>query len=249
MKDLQSILDQEILIAGPCSIEDRDQVFRIAKQAIRAGANIIRAGAYKPRTSPESFQGLGKEALEYLRDLRKELDIPVVSEILDPRHLDFYEDVDILQVGARNMQNFELLKELGKTNKYILLKRGMGATVEELISASEYISSNGNNKIILCERGIRTFENSTRFTLDVTSIAVLKERTDYKVIVDPSHATGLAKYVKPAALAGIAAGADGFIIEVHDKPQEAWTDKDQAILPSELEEIVKKTKQIREIIK
>lgn len=248
MIDLSELLKEEIYIAGPCSIEDREQLFRIAKKVKDKGIKIIRAGAYKPRTSPDTFQGIGLEGLKYLDELREELDLAVVSEIVDPRHLEYYENVDIIQVGTRNMMNYELLKELGKTDKYILLKRGMGATVEEFVKATEYISSMGNEKIILCERGIRTFENSTRYTLDISSIPILKERTPYKVLVDPSHATGIAKYVKPVALAGIAAGADGLIIEVHDDPKNAWTDKEQAILPEELEDILKKAKAIKEII-
>ncbi len=245
---LEEILAEEVFIAGPCSIEDRDQVFRIGKKLKDRGIKIIRGGAYKPRTSPDSFQGIGKRGLDYLRDLKKEEGLFVVSEIVDPRHLDFFEGIDILQVGTRNMQNYELLKELGKTDKYILLKRGMGSTLEEFIQSAKYISSMGNDKIILCERGIRTFENSTRYTLDISSIPILKERTPYKVIVDPSHATGIARYVSPVALAGIAAGADGFIIEVHDKPEEALTDKDQAILPEELEPIIDKSREIKRII-
>ncbi|MDO5027468.1 MAG: 3-deoxy-7-phosphoheptulonate synthase [Tissierellia bacterium] len=248
MTKLKKLLEKEIFIAGPCSIEDRDQVFRIGKKLKDLGVEIFRAGAFKPRTSPHTFQGIGKEGLDYLRELKKEMGFYIVSEIVDPRHLDYFEDIDILQVGTRNMQNFELLKELGKTDKYILLKRGMAATVEEFIQASEYIRSMGNEKIILCERGIRTFENSTRYTLDISSIPILKERTPYKVIVDSSHATGIARYVSPVALGGIAAGADGFLIEVHDRPDQALTDKDQAILPEELEPIINKSRQIRKII-
>lgn len=248
MDKLDDLLKKEIYIAGPCSIEDKDQLFRIAKKVKDKGIGIIRAGAYKPRTSPDTFQGIGKVGLDYLRALKEELDVAVVSEIVDPRHLPYYEGIDILQVGTRNMQNYELLKELGRTHKYILLKRGMGSTVEELIMATKYISSMGNSKIILCERGIRTFENSTRYTLDITSVPILKERTPYKVIVDPSHATGISRYVSSAALAAIASGADGWIIEVHDCPQEALTDKEQAILPEQLEKIIDKSNKIREII-
>lgn len=248
MANLDELLKKDIYIAGPCSIEDKEQLFRIARKVKSKGISIIRAGAYKPRTSPDTFQGIGKVGLDYLRELKKELGVFVVSEIVDPRHLSYYEDIDILQVGTRNMQNYELLKELGRTDKYILLKRGMGATIQELIEATKYISSMGNSRIILCERGIRTFENSTRYTLDISSVPILKERTPYKVIVDPSHATGIARYVSSAALAAIAAKADGWIIEVHDRPQEALTDKEQAILPEELEIIIDKSKKIKRII-
>lgn len=248
MVKLNELLKKDIFIAGPCSIEDREQLFRIARKVKSKGIDIIRAGAYKPRTSPDTFQGIGKIGLKYLSELKSELDVKVVSEIVDPRHLLYFEDIDILQVGTRNMQNYELLKELGKTDKYILLKRGMGSTVEELIMASKYISSMGNTNIILCERGIRTFENSTRYTLDISSVPILKERTPYKVIVDPSHATGIARYVSPASLASIAAGADGLIIEVHDRPEEALTDKNQAISPEELGRILDKAKKIKNIL-
>lgn len=249
MYDLEQILSDKLFIAGACSIESREHILRIGEKVKKAGANILRGGAYKPRTSPYTFQGMGKEAIDYLVEAKETYHMPIVSEVLDPRYLEYFEDVDIIQVGARNMQNYELLKELGKLDKYILLKRGMGATVDELISASEYIRAGGNDKVILCERGIRTFETSTRFTLDISSIAVLKDKTDLKVIIDPSHATGIAKYVSSVALAGIAAGSDGFIIEVHDNPKEALTDKDQQILPETLEEIINKSKKIIEIIK
>lgn len=248
MDRLDDLTSGKIFIAGPCTIEDRDQVFRLAEKVKNTGADFFRAGAFKPRTSPYSFQGLGEEGLRILSEVKKAFDIPVVSEIVDPRHLDMFGDVDILQVGARNMQNFQLLKELGKTDKYILLKRGMGATVDELISASEYITSQGNKRVILCERGIRTFETTTRYTLDISSIREVQARTDLKIIVDPSHAMGKASFVRAASLAGIAAGADGLIVEVHDRPEEALVDKDQAILPSEFERIIRESKQIINII-
>lgn len=248
MEQLEKIFQGKLFIAGACSIESRDHILRIAKKVKESGANLLRGGAYKPRTSPYTFQGMGPEAIDFLVEAKEKFDIPIVSEVVDPRHIKYFEDVDILQVGARNMQNYELLKELATTDKYILLKRGMGATLSELLNASEYIRAGGNEKIILCERGIRTFESSTRFTLDISSIAVLKDRTDLKIIVDPSHATGIAKYVNSVALAGIAAGSDGFIIEVHDNPKEALTDSLQQILPEELKDIIEKSKKIIEII-
>lgn len=248
MDRLDDLTSGKIFIGGPCTIEDRDQVFRLAEKVKSTGADFFRAGAFKPRTSPHSFQGLGEEGVRILSELKKVFDIPVVSEIVDPRHIDMFEDIDVLQVGARNMQNFQLLKELGKTDKYILLKRGMGSTVDELISASEYITSQGNKKVILCERGIRTFETTTRYTLDISSISEVKKRTDLKIIVDPSHAMGRASFVRSAALAGVAAGADGLIIEVHDRPEEALVDKDQAISPGEFERIIREAKQIINII-
>ena len=248
MPDIDHIINQTLYIAGACSIESRDHIFKVAEQVKKAGATMLRGGAFKPRTSPHSFQGLGKEALTYLIEAGKAYDLPTASEIMDPRDLDLFEDIDMLQVGARNMQNFELLKELGKTDKYILLKRGMGATIDELIAASEYISSQGNEKIILCERGIRSFEQATRYTLDISAVPVLKERTNYKVIVDPSHAAGLAKYVPSLALAAMGAGADGLLIEAHPKPEEAWTDQSQQITFETLKDIIHKSKQILAIL-
>jgi len=248
MDHLDNIIEGKLFIAGACSIESKEHILRIAKKVKESGANILRGGAYKPRTSPYTFQGMGTEAIDYLVEAKNTFNMPIVSEVLDPRHIKYFEDVDILQVGARNMQNFELLKELGATDKYILLKRAMGATIDELLSASEYIRAGGNDRIILCERGIRTFETSTRFTLDISSIAVLKDRTDLKIIIDPSHATGIAKYVSSVALAGIAAGSDGFIIEVHDNPTEALTDRLQQIVPDVLKDIIEKSKKIIEII-
>ena len=249
MGKIDKIIEGKIFIAGPCSIESKEHIFKMAKEVKVRGANVLRGGAFKPRTSPHSFQGLGKEAIKYLIEAKYKYDIPIITEIVDQRYIDFYEEVDIIQVGARNMQNFELLKALSKLEKPILLKRNMGATLDELISASEYLRANGNDKILLCERGIRIFENSTRYTFDVNAVAVLKAKTDLKVIVDPSHATGISDYVESAALAGIAAGCDGLMIEVHDNPLEALTDKDQAISPQQLEEIIVKSKQIYDVLK
>lgn len=248
MDSIEKILEDKLYIAGPCSIESKEQILDIGKKVKALGANVLRGGAFKPRTSPDSFQGLGKEGIDYLVEVKKELDLPIVTEIVDINHLSYYEDVDIIQVGARNMQNFELLKALGKTDKWILLKRSFGCTVNEWLSAAEYIKAGGNDKIILCERGIRTFEDSTRFTFDVNAIAVVKDKSAYKIIVDPSHATGNSKYVESATYAGIASGADGFIIEIHDNPKESITDPDQAITPDTLEKIIKNSNKIKDII-
>ncbi len=237
-----------VYMAGPCSIESRDHILTSGRQVKSMGANILRGGAFKPRTSPYSFQGLGKEALDYLVEAGRELDMPTISEIVDPRDVELFEEVDILQVGARNMQNFALLKELGRLDKPILLKRGMGSSVEELLSASEYIKAGGNEKIILCERGIRTFETSTRYTLDISAIGVIKKYSDMPIIVDPSHAAGRRDYVKDLALAAVAGGADGLIIEVHAQPNRALSDQAQQILPEELGEIIDKAEKIKRIV-
>lgn len=226
-------------IAGPCSVESEEQIIAIAKAVKKAGATMLRGGAFKPRTSPYSFQGIGTEGLELLSIAKKEAKLPTVSEITDISLLDAYEDVDVLQVGARNMQNFELLRELGKTDKHILLKRGFSATVDELLMSAEYIMAGGNSKVILCERGIRTFESSSRNTFDASSIAVLKKRTHLPVIADPSHASGVASFVKPLTFAACAVGADGAMIEVHNDPIHALCDGIQAVTPDEFEAIVK----------
>ena len=222
------------LIAGPCSVESFDQVLEIAKAAKAAGANLLRGGAFKPRTSPYSFQGLGLDGLEILCQVKQEVGLPIVTELMSPEYLDvFNEKVDLIQIGARNMQNFDLLHELGCIRKPILLKRGLSATVEEWLMAAEYIAAGGNEEIILCERGIRTFETSTRNTLDLSAVAVAKRASHLPVIVDPSHATGKSELVEPLALAAIAAGADGLIIEVHNDPAHAWCDGQQSITPQE----------------
>jgi len=236
-------------IAGPCSVEAKPQLSKITKNVLDSGANMIRGGTYKLRTSPYTFQGLGKNGLNILNEIRKEFKVPVVSEITSIDNLDEYiKNVDIIQVGARNMFNYELLKELGKVNKPILLKRGMSATIDEFLNAAEYILSNGNKNVILCERGIRTFEDATRNTLDLSAVSILKKVTHLPVIVDPSHATGKASLVKDMSLAAIAAGADGLIIEVSDTPDKALSDAYQAITSEELKEIIIKSVLIKDII-
>ena len=231
------------VIAGPCSVESKEQMSTVAKKVKAAGAHLLRGGAYKPRTSPYSFQGMGLEGLDLLKQAGDEAGLPIVSEIMSAKHLDsFVEKVDILQVGARNMQNFELLKELGAIRKPILLKRGLSSTLEELLMAAEYILAGGNDQVILCERGIRTFESAVRNTLDLSCIPYLQRMTHLPVIVDPSHATGISWMVEPMSKAAIAAGADGLIIEVHPNPKEALSDGAQSITPSEFSVIMEKLK-------
>jgi len=226
------------LIAGPCSIESRDQILDIAAKVKSAGSAMLRGGAFKPRTSPYAFQGLRAEGLELLYTAKKETGLPIVTEIMNVNHIDLFKDVDVIQVGARNMQNFELLKELGRLDKPILLKRGLANTIEELLMSAEYIMSGGNKNIILCERGIRTFETYTRNTLDLSAIPLLKELTHLPVVVDPSHATGISRLVKPMSLAAAAAGADGLIIEVHNDPAHALCDGAQSLTPEAFAELV-----------
>ena len=227
------------IIAGPCSVEGRDMLLDAAHAVRDAGAVMLRGGAFKPRTSPYAFRGLGEEALDILAEAREATGLPVVTEILDPRHLERIEQTaDVLQVGARSMQNFALLAELGGTRKPVLLKRGLSATIEELLLAAEYILAAGNPNVILCERGIRTFETATRNTLDVAAVPVLKARTHLPVIVDPSHAGGHRELVEPLALAAVAAGADGLIVEVHPRPAEALSDGDQSLTPDAFAELV-----------
>lgn len=236
------------LIAGPCSVETEEQIVTVAKAVKAAGATMLRGGAFKPRTSPYAFQGLGGTGIELLMLAKKETGLPIVTEIMDLSQLELFDDVDVIQVGARNMQNFQLLKELGKINKPILLKRGLANTVQEFLMSAEYIMSGGNENVILCERGIRTFETATRNTLDISIIPVLKEKTHLPVIVDPSHATGYSKYVKSMSFAATAAGADGLIIEVHNNPEKAWCDGQQSIKPEAFAEIVEGTRKIREVV-
>lgn len=232
-----------VIMAGPCSVESREQIISVAKSVKEAGAKILRGGAYKPRTSPYAFQGLELQGLELLKEARKETGMPIVSEIMSSDLIDkFVEDVDIIQVGARNMQNFDLLKKLGKTDKPILLKRGLSATIEELLMAAEYIMAGGNNKVILCERGIRTYETYTRNTLDISAIPVLKRLTHLPIITDPSHATGKYWLVNPLAKASIAAGADGLIIEVHNEPTKALCDGAQSLKPEKFKELMDELK-------
>lgn len=221
-----------VIIAGPCSIESKEQLYDIASAVKAYGAHILRGGAYKPRTSPYSFQGLQDEGLKILKQVREEVDIPVVTEVMDPRKLDLVcEHADILQIGSRNMHNTPLLIEVGQVEKPVLLKRGMSATIEEFLFAAEYIMKQGNDQVILCERGIRTFETSTRFTLDIGAIPLLKRISHLPVIVDPSHGTGHWWMVPELAKAAIAAGADGLMIEVHHNPQEALSDGNQSLKP------------------
>ena len=226
------------LIAGPCAVESAEQLIAVAKAVKAAGATVLRGGAFKPRTSPYAFQGLREEGLRLLSEAKRETGMPVCTEIVDAKYLPLYEDVDLIQVGARNMQNFELLKELGKSGKPILLKRGLAATVEEWLMSAEYIMSEGNNDIILCERGIRTFEPYTRNTLDLSAIPVLKELTHLPVLVDPSHASGHARLVLPLSLAAVGAGAQGLEIEVHNDPPHALSDGAQSLRPEQFEDLV-----------
>jgi 3-deoxy-7-phosphoheptulonate synthase len=219
------------IIAGPCSIETEQQICSVADSVKRSGASVLRGGAFKPRTSPYAFQGLRGDGIKLLLEAKKQTGLPVVTEIMDISQLYLFEDVDLIQVGARNMQNFELLKELGRVHKPVLLKRGLANTLQELLMSAEYIMAGGNSQVILCERGIRTFETATRNTLDLSSIPVLRELTHLPVVVDPSHATGYSKYVAPMALAATAAGADGLMIEVHNDPANALCDGAQSLTP------------------
>ncbi len=225
------------IIAGPCSVESEEQLCTIAEQVKAAGAGLLRGGAFKPRTSPYAFQGLRNEGIELLLKAKKKTGLPIVTEIMDLSHLSLFDEVDIIQVGARNMQNFELLKELGHTNKPILLKRGLSSTLQELLMSAEYIMAGGNEKVILCERGIRTFETATRNTLDISAIPLLRQLTHLPVIVDPSHATGISKLVKPMSVASAAAGADGLIIEVHNDPTHALCDGAQSLTPEQFRDV------------
>ena len=226
------------IIAGPCSVESEEQITAIAKEVKKSGANLLRGGAFKPRTSPYAFQGLHDEGLRLLLEAKKETGLPIVTEIMSPAHLNLFEDVDVIQVGARNMQNFELLKELGYCKKPILLKRGLANTLEELLMSAEYILASGNPNVILCERGIRTFETATRNTLDISAVPMLKSRSHLPVIIDPSHACGIAWMVEPMAKAAAAVGADGLIIEVHNNPPKALCDGKQSITPDAFNKLV-----------
>lgn len=237
------------LIAGPCSVESFEQVLEIAKAAKESGANLLRGGAFKPRTSPYSFQGLGLEGLDILCAVKEEVGLPIVTELMSPQYLDiFNEKVDLIQIGARNMQNFDLLKQLGQVDRPILLKRGLNATYEEWIMSAEYIMAAGNENVILCERGIRTFETFTRNTLDLQSIPVLRKKTHLPIIVDPSHAGGKWWLVEPMAKAAIAAGADGLMIEVHNDPECALCDGAQSLKPAKYDALLKQVRQIAEVV-
>ena len=233
------------MIAGPCSVESEEQIISVAQSVKAAGATMLRGGAFKPRTSPYAFQGLKADGIDLLVKAKQATGLPIVTEIMNANHLPLFEDVDVIQVGARNMQNFELLKELGHTRKPILLKRGLANTLQELLMSAEYIMAGGNENVILCERGIRTFETATRNTLDLSAVAALHEMTHLPVIVDPSHATGVARYVKPMAMAAAACGADGLIIEVHNDPPHALCDGAQSLRPEQFVEVAKAVNAIR----
>lgn len=235
------------VIAGPCSVESEEQICGIAERVKKSGATFLRGGAFKPRTSPYSFQGLRAEGLELLKEARRLTGLPIVTEIMSISHIDLFEDVDVIQVGARNMQNFELLKALGRTKKPILLKRGLSSTIEELLMSAEYIMKEGNENVILCERGIRTFEPCTRNTLDISAIPAIKHFSHLPVIVDPSHASGLPWMVEPLSKAAVSAGADGVIIEVHNNPEKALSDGAQSITPDAFDAIMKKLRKTAEI--
>ena len=234
------------MIAGPCSVESRDQIVGVAQAVKEGGAQILRGGAFKPRTSPYAFQGLKEQGLQLLLEAKRETGMPIITEIMNIRTLDLFEDVDIIQVGARNMQNFDLLQELGKTHKPILLKRGLANTLQELLMSAEYIMSEGNDNIILCERGIRTYENYTRNTLDLSAVPVLHDLTHLPVVVDPSHATGKASLVPSMALAAAACGADGIMIEVHNNPSCALCDGNQSITPDQFAALNQRIQKVRE---
>ena len=236
-----------VMIAGPCSVESEEQIIEVAAAVKASGANILRGGAFKPRTSPYAFQGMKEEGIKLLLKAKEATGLPIVTEIMNINTLDAFADVDVIQVGARNMQNFDLLKELGKTDKPILLKRGLSSTLQELLMSAEYIMSEGNEKVILCERGIRTFETATRNTLDLSAVSVLHELSHLPVVVDPSHATGAARYVQPMALAAAACGADGIMIEVHNDPMSALCDGAQSLTPQQFDEVAKKVKRVLEV--
>lgn len=241
--------DEIVIIAGPCAVESRTQILETAQAVREAGANALRGGVFKPRTSPYSFQGLGEEGLEYLAEARERTGMPIVVEIMSQTQLELMvRYVDVLQVGARNMQNFNLLRAIGETRTSVLLKRGLSATIEELLMSAEYILAGGNKQVMLCERGIRTFETSTRNTTDINAIPVLKNLTHLPVILDPSHATGHADYVAAIARAAIAAGADGLIVEVHPDPQHAASDGKQSLKPEAFAQMVKQVKAIAEVM-
>lgn len=239
--DGQKIGDGSLCImAGPCSVESEEQLNGIAEKVKKSGATFLRGGAFKPRTSPYAFQGLKAEGLDLLKEARRVTGLPIVTEIMRVSHIDMFENVDVIQVGARNMQNFELLKELGKIDKPILLKRGLAATIEEFLMSAEYIMAGGNNKVILCERGIRTYETATRNTLDISAVPILKKLTHLPIIVDPSHASGKSWLVEPLAMSAVAAGADGLMIEVHNDPPHALSDGAQSLTPEQFDLVARR---------
>ncbi len=237
------------VIAGPCAIESEEQFLTIARAVKASGANFLRGGAFKPRTSPYSFQGMGKEGIEIMKIARKETGLPIITEFMAPAHVElFAKDVDIIQIGARNMQNFDLLKEVGKVKTPVLLKRGLCATFEEFLMAAEYIMSEGNENVILCERGIRTFETWTRNTLDISAVPVIHRKSHLPIVIDPSHAGGIFWLVEPLAKAAVAIGADGITIEVHHKPEEAVSDGQQSLIPETFDKMMKKVRLLREAV-
>jgi 3-deoxy-7-phosphoheptulonate synthase len=241
--------DRLVVMAGPCSVESRDQLLEVAAKVKSAGAAVLRGGAFKPRTSPYAFQGLEEEGLKYLDEARRETGLPVVTEVMEPDKVDVVaEHSDILQIGARNVQNFSLLRRVAETKKPVLLKRGMSTSIQEWLLSAEYVLAGGNPHVILCERGIRTFETSTRFTLDLNAIPVVKRLTHLPILVDPSHGTGHWQYVDAMALAGIAAGADGLIIEVHPRPEEALSDGPQSLKPERFATLMGKVSKIAEAV-
>lgn len=238
-----------VLMSGPCSVESRDQIIDIAKEVKKAGASILRGGAFKPRTSPYAFQGLGLEGLKLLAEARKETGLPIITEIMDTKQLEMVEEyADCLQVGARNMQNFSLLKEVGRSRLPVMLKRGMSATIKDLLMSAEYILAEGNFKVLLCERGIRTFETYTRNTLDLNAVPVLKKETHLPVVVDPTHGIGLREHVASMAVAAVAAGADAIMTEMHNDPEHAKSDGEQALLPHEFADLVARVKKVAEAV-
>lgn len=237
------------IMAGPCSVESEEQVMEIARAVKAAGATMLRGGAFKPRTSPYDFQGLKADGIELLVKAKKETGLPIVTEIMNANHLSMFDDVDVIQVGARNMQNFELLKELGRTKKPILLKRGLANTLKELLMSAEYIMAGGNENVILCERGIRTFETYTRNTLDLSAVPMLRELSHLPVIIDPSHATGVARLVKPMALAAAACGADGLMIEVHNDPTHALCDGAQSLTPEAFSDVTRAVRRVLDAVR
>ena len=236
------------MIAGPCSVETEAQIIEVAEKVKQAGADILRGGAFKPRTSPYDFQGLGGEGIRLLLEAKKATGLPIVTEIMSTQYLDLFADIDVIQVGARNMQNFDLLKELGKTNKPILLKRGLANTLKEFLMSAEYIMSEGNQNVILCERGIRTFDTYARNTLDLTAVPVLHELSHLPVIVDPSHATGKVQLVPPMAMAAVACGADGVMVEVHNDPIHALCDGAQSLKPEQFTDLAEKMRIVRKAV-
>lgn len=238
-----------VIIAGPCTVENKERLLGIAQQVKKSGARGLRGGAFKPRTSPYSFQGLRDKGMKFLFEAKKECGLPIVTELMDPRDLPlFIKYADVIQIGARNMQNFELLKEVGKTKKPVLLKRGMANTIKDFLLSAEYVISEGNENLILCERGIRTFEDATRFTLDISAVPVIKKLSHLPVVIDPSHCSGTWDYVAPLSKAAIAIGADGLLIEVHDEPEKAMCDGPQALLPKKFDILMRELKTIAKAI-